>query len=108
MNSRGKTAALAALLGLCLALSGCYIAPDDVNDNNTYHTDSGNLPFQTLAPTATVAVTPDTVVVETQNLYDWQNNGNQNSGNQNGGTITVTDSTGARFSKRPMMIGVVM
>ena len=81
-NRSVKTAALATLLGLCLALSGCYIAPDDVNDAGQYQTNSGNLPFQTLAPTATVAVTPDTVAVETQNLY----------GNQNGGPIQVTDS----------------
>ncbi|MBQ8073848.1 MAG: hypothetical protein IJ231_08815, partial [Clostridia bacterium] len=60
---------LAACLGLCLTLAGCYIAPDDVN-NGGYQTSSGNLPpFQTLAPTATVEVTPDTVVIETQNLF---------------------------------------
>ena len=80
MKHTGKILALAVLLGLCLALSGCYIAPDDINDN-PYQTDSGNLPFQTLAPTATVEVTPDTVVIETQNLFQNQN-----------GIITVTDS----------------
>ena len=69
MKGRGeKILGLAAMLGLCLALSGCYIAPDDINENNGYQTNSGNLPFQTLAPTATVEVTPDTVAVETQNL----------------------------------------
>ena len=81
-KSCGKYLSLATMLGLCLALSGCYIAPDDINDSNQYRTNSGNLPFQTLAPTATVAVTPDTVVVETQNLYHFQN----------GGTIAVTQS----------------
>ncbi len=76
----GKILGLAAMLGLCLTLSGCYIAPDDISGTNTYQTGSGNLPFQTLAPTATVAVTPDTVVVETQNLYNFP------------GAISVTDS----------------
>ena len=72
--NKGKIAALAALLGLmALGLTGCYIAPDDVSDNRGYQTVSGNLPFQTLAPTATVAVTPDTVAVPTQNLYNYQN-----------------------------------
>ena len=75
MNRRQKTAALAGLMGLMLALSGCYIAPDDINGTNNYTTNSGNLPFQTLAPTATVAVTPDTVVIETQNLFNLQNGG---------------------------------
>ena len=81
-DSRVKYLALGAMLGLCLVLSGCYIAPDDINDTGQYQTNSGNLPFQTLAPTATVAVTPDTVVVETQNLYNLQN----------GGAISVTNS----------------
>jgi len=75
-NGHGKKLlALACLMGLMLALSGCYIAPDDINDRGSYTTGSGNLPFQTLAPTATVAVTPDTVVVETQNLFNMQNGG---------------------------------
>jgi len=78
-----KFAALAAVLGLCLALSGCYIAPDDISDS--YPTSGGNLIFQTLAPTATVEVTPDTIVVETQNLFN----------TQNGGIIMVTDSGAA-------------
>ena len=84
----GKTAALAGMLGLCLALSGCYIAPDDINDNTSWQTSSGNLPFQTLAPKPTAEVTPDTVVVETQSLFPGQNQ----QGGQNGGTIAVTDS----------------
>ena len=75
MNRKRKILALAGLMALMLALSGCYIAPDDINDTNSYATNSGNLPFQTLAPTATVAVTPDTVVIETQNLYNIQNGG---------------------------------
>ena len=75
----GKGILLTGCLGLCLMLTGCYIAPDDINDGG-YRTDSGNLPFQTLAPTATVEVTPDTVVIGTQNLFG------------NNPTIAVTDS----------------
>ena len=63
MKRNGKWIALAMMLALCLLLTGCYEAPDDVNNGET---DAGNnLPFQTLQPTATVTVTPDTVVVET-------------------------------------------
>ncbi len=72
---------LAGGLGLCLTLSGCYIAPDDISGNE-YPTSGGNLVFQTLAPTATVEVTPDTIAIETQNLF----------GNPGQGVITVTGS----------------
>ncbi len=81
-----KVLALAGMLGLCLTLAGCYIAPDDVNQNDPNPTYGGSLPFQTLAPTATVAVTPDTVVIETQNLYPNQGNWNPQGG------IQVTNS----------------
>ena len=71
-----KIAALAALLILCLILTGCYNAPDDVN--NGAPTGTGNaLPFQTLAPTATVEVTPDTIVIETQNIFGGETSGIQ-------------------------------
>ena len=81
-----KILALAGMLGLCLTLAGCYIAPDDINQNDPNPTYGGSLPFQTLAPTATVAVTPDTVVIETQNLYPNQGNWNPQ------GAIQVTNS----------------
>ncbi len=75
-------------LALCLTLSGCYIAPDDINNNQGSTTTGGALPFQTLAPTATVETTPDTVVVETQNLFG-ENTDNGRPGQQ---TIAVTNS----------------
>ena len=86
-----KALALAGMLGLCLGLAGCYIAPDDVNQSQsgTAPTYASSFPFPTLAPTATVAVTPDTVVIETQNLYPGQPGWNQQ--NQQG-QIAVTDS----------------
>ena len=80
-----KYVGLAACLALCLMLSSCYIAPDDLN-NNGYSTTNGALPFQTLAPTPTVEVTPDTVVIETQNLF-----GNPANGGA-GQTIAVTNT----------------
>ena len=64
MKRNGKLIALALALALCLLLTGCYVAPDDVSNGG--ETNPGNnLPFQTLQPTETVTMTPDTVVVET-------------------------------------------
>ena len=122
MKRNAKWIALAAVMALCLLLTGCYVAPDDTN--NSGPTGGGNnLPFQTLQPTATVTMTPDTVVVETpatnqgQNVFpstptatptptDGQNQGWNNWGNTGttaeptaittGGTITfVTPEPGA-------------
>ena len=79
------------LLGLCGAcaiglLSACYVAPDDVSSGGDVSTSV--IPFQTLAPTATI--TPETIMIETagptdgtqaQNTdgsggwTDWLNNG---------------------------------
>lgn len=74
MKKNLKITALAAMLALCLILTGCYNAPDDVNSGSP--TATGNaLPFQTLAPTATVEVTPDTIVIETQNIFGGETSG---------------------------------
>ncbi len=64
-----KYLGLALCVGLCFLLTSCYIAPDDINTGDELNTGSGSLIFQTLAPTATVAVTPETVVIETQNIF---------------------------------------
>ena len=88
-----KYLGLAACLGLCLFLTGCYIAPDDISNTGGFQTVSGNLPFQTLAPTATVAVTPDTVVIETQNLFGGDSNFDYRANYPNSGVIGVTDSS---------------
>ncbi len=77
---RRKILALCGVLGLCLLLTGCYIAPDDVNTGS--QSTVNNRPFATLVPTATVYVEPDTVVV-TQNVF----------GGQNGGIQTVNSAT---------------
>ena len=76
MKKKLKVAVLAAMLLMCLILTGCYNAPDDVN--NGAPSGTGNaLPFQTLAPTATVEVTPDTIVIETQNIFGGETSGSQ-------------------------------
>ena len=62
MKRNRKLIFLSASLALCLLLTGCYIAPDDVNQGNAVNT-VNNRPFNTLAPTNTVNVTPDTVAV---------------------------------------------
>ena len=67
MNHAVKGVLLGLALSLCLLLTGCYIAPDDVN--NTTVTTGSSLVFPTLAPTETVVATPDTIVVETQNIF---------------------------------------
>ncbi len=87
-----KYLGLTGALALCLVLSSCYIAPDDINTGVTVTT-GGSLPFQTLAPTPTVEVTPDTVVIETQNPNNnvWGNPGN--TGNTAQQTIAVIDSS---------------
>ena len=64
MKRNMKIAALALALSLCLLMTGCYVAPDEVTNSGDNR--SGNsLPFDTLPPTATVTFTPDTVTVET-------------------------------------------
>ena len=67
-GSGWKYTALVAALGSCLLLTACYIAPDDVSTGGATGT-ANSLPFQTLAPTATVTIEPDIVVVETQNVF---------------------------------------
>ena len=65
MKRNLKIIAVSGALALCLLLTGCYVPPDDVNSGSGSGT-VNDLPFQTMAPTATVAVTPDTVVINTQ------------------------------------------
>ena len=69
MNKTLKILALAGALMLCLLLTGCYQPPDEVNNGLPNGGGQTAALFDTMPPTATVAVTPDTVVVETQNIY---------------------------------------
>ena len=63
-----KIIGLAGALALCLLLTACYQPPDEVNNGGQTGGVTAPL-FDTMAPTATVTVTPDTVVIETQNIY---------------------------------------
>lgn len=89
MKKALKIIVLAGALALCLLLTGCYQPPDEVNNGLPNGGVTAAL-FETMAPTATVTVTPDTVVIETQNIYgpDW---GGQQ---QNTPTPTQADSGG--------------
>ena len=70
-----KIIALVGALALCLLLTGCYQPPDEVNNGQPAGAVTTSF-FNTLAPTATVAITPDNIVViETQNIFGGQNNG---------------------------------
>ncbi len=69
MNKTLKILALAGALALCLLLTGCYQPPDEVNNGLPNGGGQTAALFDTMPPTATVAVTPDTIVVETQNIY---------------------------------------
>ena len=65
---------LAGVLALCLLLTGCYQPPDEVNNGQPIGAVTTSF-FNTLAPTPTVTMTPDTVVIETQNIFNGQNGG---------------------------------
>ena len=80
MKRNLKIMALAGVLSLCLLLSGCYQPPDDTVNNGNPGSVTTSF-FNTLAPTATVTVTPDTIVIETQNIF---------GGATGGGTVTAT------------------
>ena len=69
MKKTLKILALAGALTLCLLLTGCYQPPDEVNNGLPNGGGQTAALFDTMPPTATVAVTPDTIVVETQNIY---------------------------------------
>ena len=74
MKRNLKYIGLAGALALCLLLTGCYQPPDEVNNGGPTSGITNSL-FNTLAPTATVEVTPDTIVVETQNIFGGQTGG---------------------------------
>ena len=66
MKRNLKIIGLAAVLALCLLLTGCYQPPDEVNNGGQ----SGTTPtpfFKTVEPSPTIQVTPDTIPVDVQN-----------------------------------------
>ena len=72
MKRNLKIIALAGVLALCLLMTGCYQPPDEVNNGQPASAVTTSF-FNTLAPTATVEVTPDTIAIETQNIFGGQN-----------------------------------
>ena len=76
MKRNLKLILLAGMFSLCLLLTGCYQPPDEVNNGQSGISSTTSF-FNTLAPTPTVTLTPDTVVIETQNIFNGQNGGLQ-------------------------------
>ena len=74
MKRNLKIIALAGVLALCLLLTGCYQPPDEVNNGGPGGVATTML-FSTIAPSPTVEVTPDTITVETQNIFNGPNYG---------------------------------
>lgn len=71
-NSR-RYILLALLLSAAAALlSSCYIAPDDINGYDYNPSETNNLPFLTLAPTATVTPEETKSPIQTQNIFGTQ------------------------------------
>ena len=74
MKRNLKILGLAGVLALCLFLTACYQPPDEVNNGQQPGSATTSF-FNTLAPTPTVTLTPDTVVIETQNFFPGQDGG---------------------------------
>ena len=88
MKRKFKVLGLACVLALCLVLSGCYQPPDEVNNGGQTGTAVTTSFFNTIPPTPTVTITPDTIVIETQNIFGG------NTGNQVTPTPTTADGGG--------------
>lgn len=88
MKRNLKLIGLVAVMALCLLLTGCYQPPDEVNNGGPTSAITASF-FNTLAPKATVTVSPDTVVVETGNPNIGQVGGQETPGTtpaNNGGS----------------------
>ena len=59
MKRNLKIIGLAAVLALCLLMTGCYQPPDEVNNGGQSGTTSTPF-FKTIEPSPTIQVTPDT------------------------------------------------
>ena len=74
MKRNLKIICLAGVLAMCLLLTGCYQPPDEVNNGGATGAVTTSF-FNTLAPKPTVTVTPDTIPIETQNIFNGQDRG---------------------------------
>ena len=72
MKRNLKIIGLAAVLALCLLLTGCYQPPDEVNNGGQSGTTSTPF-FKTIEPSPTIQVTPDTIPVDVQNTIGINN-----------------------------------
>ncbi|MBR5960568.1 MAG: peptidoglycan-binding protein [Clostridia bacterium] len=73
-----KIIGLAGVLALCLLLTGCYQPPDEVNNGGQSGTTSTPF-FNTVPPSPTVQMTPDTKPVDVQNTIAGINIGQETS-----------------------------
>ena len=68
-----KILALAGMVAVCLALTGCVVPPDDIGTNSGYVVNNNDLPFQSLGPAITntpyipQAATATPTIVPTRN-----------------------------------------
>lgn len=101
----GKGAALVGTVALCLALTGCYIPPDEITDDTESMTVGGNnLPFDTFdtavpsteVPTAT-PTTEQSASQPTINWEDWGTEATDTAAPTGASTVAVVTSapTGA-------------
>ena len=74
MKRKIRIIGLAGVLALCLLLTGCYQPPDEVNNGGPTGAVTTSF-FNTIPPTPTVTLTPDTIVIETQNIFNGQTGG---------------------------------
>ena len=66
MNRNGKIIALTAVLALCLLLTGCYVPPDDVNNDGNQTVNKPSFEVITAVPVATTAAPAGIAPDETQ------------------------------------------
>ena len=66
MKRNGKIIALTAVLALCLLLTGCYVPPDDVNNDGNQTVNKPSFEVITAVPVATTAAPAGIAPDETQ------------------------------------------
>ncbi|MBR5345093.1 MAG: peptidoglycan-binding protein [Clostridia bacterium] len=106
LNRRAKVTALCLLLLACLALTACYVPPDDTgtgNNNNPNGNSAARFetatpaPSPTPSPTPTASPTPATIYVEVTNPPAQSTNG------YSGWTTTTTDNPNNTTNYQPVV-----
>ena len=115
MKRNAKIIGLAGVLALCLLLTGCYQPPDEVNNGGQNGTTATPF-FNTVAPSPTIQITPDTKPVDVQNTIAGINIGQQTeqptqpSGSDNGWGNwgqAPTDTPSAPSTPTPFPSGMI-